>query len=235
MSDYKDFTVVLPTLNEEATIGVLIKKLAGALDGVNIVVVDDGSGDGTRKAVESFRPSSGKVSFIDRKAMGCRPGLTASVSDGILGSTTKYAIVMDADLQHPPETAKRIADALRKGNGLAVAIRADVRKWQLYRKVISKSLITLGYAVLVLRGSERCSDIFSGFFGIDRSLFKKAYTSNKGRFVGGGYKVLFDFLKCNRSGSLRIAEIPYSFGVRRHGTSKAGMKQGLYLLESFLK
>ena len=232
MADYNDFTIVLPTLNEEDTIGILIEKLHRSMAGVHVIVADDGSTDGTRKAVELQR-KGGRVEFMDRKALGREKGLTASIADGILHSRTRYVVVMDADLQHPPETVKRVAGALLEGNGLAVAVRADVKSWQLYRKVISKALIMLGYAILVARGSERCSDIFSGFFGVERRLFERTYSANKGRFVGGGYKVLFDFLKCSRRGSVRIAEIPYSFGLRKYGASKAGVRQGLCLFQSF--
>ncbi len=232
--DYNDFTIVLPTLNEEGTIGTLIVELVRSCRGAQIIVADDGSVDGTEKIVADIARNNKGVTFVDRKSQGLRKGLTASAVHGILHAKTRFAIVMDADLQHPPGVAKKIADRLLDGNDIAVAIRTDVKDWQLYRKLISKTLIWIGYAVLVLRGSERCADIFSGFFGVDARLFAKTFGSNEGRFVDGGYKILFDFLKCNRRGSLRISEVGYSFGKRMHGASKAGFRQGLYLLESFL-
>lgn len=233
MADYSDFTIVLPTLNEEGTIGTLIKELSRRCSGISVIVSDDGSTDGTKRIVTALGKNS-KVAFFDRKAKGLQRGLTASVVDGILNSKTRFTIVMDADLQHPPEVAKKVADMLKAGNGLVVAVRADVKGWELHRKLISKALITLGYGILAARGSERCSDIFSGFFGVNRRLFMETYNANERRFVGGGYKVLYDFLKCERRGSVKVAEVPYSFGLRKFGASKAGFRQGVLLFKSFL-
>lgn len=232
--DYGDFSVVLPTLNEERTVGTLIDRLLELYRGIKIVVVDDGSTDGTGRIVSGISKSNRNVVFIDRKRRGKEKGLTASAVEGVMISKTKFAIIMDADLQHPPEKIKEIADALLQNNDIAVATRADVKGWQLHRKFISKSLIVIGRMILVARGRETCSDIFSGFFGIKRGLFSGVYNKNKRRFVGGGYKILFDLLKCIRRDSVNISEIPYHFGLRSYGKSKAGIRQGVLLFKSFV-
>ena len=231
--DYKDFTVILPTLNEEQTIGMLIRRLTGKYGGISVMVVDDGSKDGTGRIVNGISKGNRRVRFFDRSKAHLKRGLTASAVDGILESRTRFAIVMDADLQHPTDVIKFMAPKLIKGNELVVAIRADVKGWKFYRKVISKILIGVGYAILVITGRSRCDDIFSGFFGVNRGFFTKRYNANKGRFVPGGYKILYDFLKCTRNGDMLIDQIPYSFGLRKHGTSKAGFKQGMLLFKSF--
>ncbi|MEM3572230.1 MAG: hypothetical protein QW530_00690, partial [Candidatus Micrarchaeaceae archaeon] len=122
---------------------------------------------------------------------------------------------------------------LESGYDLAVAVRRTVEGWQFYRKLISKALIYVGYLILFVKGKSRCGDIFSGYFGIRRSLFLQIYNENKTRFVGEGYKILFDFLKCVDSGSIKICNVPYSFGLRKSGESKAGLKQGLAVIKSF--
>ncbi len=234
MADYKDFTVVLPTLNEEKNIEVLIKRLLGKYKGISIIVVDDGSKDMTKKVVKRLSAKNKKVRFIDRADLHRQRGLTGSAVDGILSSKTRFVVVMDADLQHPTEVVGKVAARLATGDDLAVAVRVDVTGWQMHRKVISKALIIVGYAVLVARGRSRCNDIFSGFFGVDRKLFARAYEANPKRFVMGGYKILFDFMKCMRKGAIKIGEVPYSFGTRKYGASKAGFKQGMLLFKSFL-
>lgn len=234
MKMYDDFTVVLPTLNEEKNIGVLIHRLLREYKGIRVVVVDDGSRDGTAGVVKKIGKSHGSVEFVDRAAQGRERGLTASAIDGISSSRTKFVIVMDADLQHPAEVVGKLAGRLASGSGLTVAVRADVRGWEAHRKLISKTLMSMGYAILIASGRERCKDIFSGFFGVDKKLFIETLEANKGRFVYGGYKILFDFLKCNSRGSLNISEVPYSFGLRKHGASKAGIKQGMLLFKSLL-
>ncbi len=231
---YSEFAVVLPTLNEERNIGVLLKNILDEYEGMEVVVVDDGSTDMTKKVVEKISKANKSVRFLDRAAMQRDRGLTASAVEGIISSRVRYAIVMDADLQHPPEVIGKVAAGLLLGNDLVVAIRADVTGWELHRKIISKTLIVIGYLVLLITGKSRCNDIFSGFFGVDRKLFARAYEANRSRFVAGGYKILFDFLKCMRNGSMKIGEVPYSFGTRRFGASKAGFRQGMLLFKSFL-
>ncbi len=231
--DYKDFTIVLPTYNEEDNVGVLIRKLLSEYKGINVIVADDGSRDKTRKVVLDITKTKKTVWFMDRAAAHRQRGLTTSAIDGIRASKTKFAIVMDADLQHPTGVIKKMAANLAKGDDLVVAIRADVKGWQLYRKIISKTLISFGWLLLVLTGKSRCNDIFSGFFGVNRKQFEKVYRSHHRRFVGGGYKILYDYLKCTRNGEIKISEVPYSFGLRRYGESKAGFKQGMLLFKSF--
>ncbi|MEM3781540.1 MAG: glycosyltransferase [Candidatus Micrarchaeaceae archaeon] len=231
-SNYSDFTVVLPTLNEEKTIGKLIHYIISHYRGMRVIVVDDGSTDATEILVGKIAAKSKNVKLINRHRLGLERGLTASIAFGICASTTKYTLVMDADLQHPPQVLGALAERLLKGSDIAVAVRARVPHWAFYRKLISKSLMLIGNAALMLHGKKSCSDILSGFFGIRTRLFIEIYKRNKGRFVAQGYKVLFDLLKCAGQ-DISISEVPYTFMARKSGASKAGIRQGLALLKSF--
>ena len=144
--DYDDFTVVIPTLNEEKNISILINKLVKTYKGINVVVVDDGSKDKTRLVVNSIGKNNLHVKLYDRSGKKAK-GLTISAIEGILGSKTRFSIVMDADLQHPIEPVGTIAEKLIQGNKIVVAVRKDARGWQLYRKLISKSLIMVGQII----------------------------------------------------------------------------------------
>jgi len=228
---FEEITVVLPTLNEKETIGKLINAILKNYPKIKIIVADDNSTDGTIGIVKKISSKNKNVKLLERR--GKKKGLTASVIDGISASNTKYVIVMDADMQHPFEVIKEIKKKFDEGYGLVVAIRASVKNWALYRKIISRLLIYIGYLVLYLEGSARCGDIFSGYFGIKKELFEKVYKANEKRFVGEGYKVLFDFLKCIKIKDAKIAEVPYIFHVRSAGSSKAGVKQGIALFKSF--
>jgi len=228
---FEEITVVLPTLNEKETIGKLINTILKNYPKIKIIVADDNSTDGTINIVKRISSKERNVRLLERK--GRKKGLTASVIDGIYASKTKYVIVMDADMQHPFEVIKEIKKKFDEGYNLVVATRASVKNWALHRKIISRLLIYIGYLVLYLEGSARCEDIFSGYFGIKKELFENVYKANKKRFVGEGYKILFDFLKCIKSKDARIAEVPYIFHVRGGGSSKAGLKHGIALFKSF--
>jgi dolichol-phosphate mannosyltransferase len=202
--------------------------------GARIIVSDEGSVDGTRETVKEFASRHADVALLDRSLKRSARGLTASVLEAIGMSGTRFVIILDADMQHPPGRIAEIAKRLEEGSGLVVATRTKVTEWGLYRKAVSRSLMLMGRIVLAARGRETCGDIFSGFFGVDRELFLGVLERNRGRFVMEGYKVLFDFLKCVKRGTLKISEVPYVFKSRKFGSSKAGFSQGIALMKSFV-
>jgi len=231
---YDDTTIVIPTYNEGNNIGRLIEILLEGYPRINLLVVDDGSIDMTKNVVRKISKLYKNVRLFDRSEEELERGLTNSIVDGLLLSKTKYAIVMDADLQHPPKKIAEIRAALEKKNKIVVAYRAKVPGWALFRLIISKSLIKIAYAVLAVKGGSRCKDIFSGYFGVDSAFFRNIYLKNKRRFIGEGYKALFDLLKCIPNGSVKIAQVPYTFHVRTAGESKASSKQVVALFRSFI-
>lgn len=230
---YNGLTIVLPTLNEEGNVGSLIEELSDNYNGVRIIVVDDGSTDGTRRIVEEMARMYKTVSLFDRRNAASGKGLTASVIDGIRRSATDYVLVMDADFQHPYRHVGEMYGKIKGKCDLAVAVRRKVENWPLHRRIVSKLMIFFGYFMLFISGKELCNDIFSGYFCIRKKKFMETYEENRRRFVMKGYKILFDFLKCTKRDSLRIAEVPYTFTSRKHGTSKVNLSQGMYLIKSF--
>jgi dolichol-phosphate mannosyltransferase len=234
INDYSEFTIILPTLNEEKTIGEMLRRILRSYRGCSVIVVDDGSEDLTGEIVKGFAKQNHRVRLLDRSLMGLERGLTASVIYGILKAGTKYVIVIDADLQHPPEKIRDVAQKLGSGYDLVVANRAKVTNWAAYRKIISRAFMYAGKILLFVEARETCVDIFSGFFGIRRAVFLSVYRRNRKRFVGEGYKVLFDFLKCVDRGTLKIGNVPFVFNAREFGSSKASIAQGMALLRSFL-
>lgn len=230
MEDYSNTTVIIPTLNEESSIGELIGRLLRLYRGINILVMDDGSKDKTKSVVLKFRSS--KVNFIDRSSKKAIKGLSASAIDGINLTRTEFFIVMDGDMQHPAEVIKGMVKKMQQGCEIVVAVRGSVENWALYRQIISKLLIYLAFAMLVIRGGARSSDIFSGYFGGKTSVFKNSYKMNKTRHVLRGYKVLYDFLKCFKQDQIRIGEVKYNFMNRHGGKSKAGAQHVIALLKS---
>jgi dolichol-phosphate mannosyltransferase len=174
--NYDDITVILPTLNERKTISKLVSALSKSYKGIKIIVVDDSSIDGTIKIVEGLASKDKNVYLLERK--GKERGLTASIIDGIRKSKTKYIIVMDADMQHPYQEIKNLKKKFEEGYRIVVAVRSSVKNWDLYRKIISRSLIYLGYFILLIRKKARCSDIFSGYFGVERGLFNRVFEAN---------------------------------------------------------
>lgn len=228
MDDYSNLTIIVPTLNEEKNIKTLLGKLKGYSNAA-VIVVDDGSSDDTLQIAKK----SG-AGVIDRKNREIK-GITASVLEGIGKTKTKYFIVMDSDLQHPPEKVGELFSLLREGNDLVVAWRISVPGWGLHRRAISVGAEILGKARLILGKNPIPRDILSGFFGGETELVKKSITQNPRRFVGGGYKVLFDLIKGMEAGKTRIGEIGYTFGMRAGGSSKIGPRHVVFYLYSVFR
>lgn len=227
---YSDFTLVLPTLNEEKTIGQVIDLVRSMYPDMKVIVSDDGSQDKTQGIVSGY---GNGVELLDRSKLS-EKGLTASVLDGILASKTEYVVVMDSDLQHPPEKIEEIAGLLRGGSDIVVGCRNPIKKWKMRRRFLSIGATYLAKASLALNRSPSCSDVLSGFFGVRRQLVVSAVASNRNRFQMNGYKVLYDLLKCLPK-STRISEIRYDFGMRRRGSSKIGSRHVIAFFQSLFR
>lgn len=227
---YADTTIILPTLDERRNILKLLGLLTKLFPGARIIVSDDGSSDGTQAAVRGFASNHKAASLLDRSRRRVH-GLTASVLDALLLVKTPFSIVMDGDLQHPPEKVGELVRALRRGPDLAIGVRISVEEdWPLPRRIMSYGASSLGYLRLLL-GGRRTNDVLSGFFGIRTALAKSLITRNRSRFVDAGYKVLFDFLKL-LSLKQGIAEVPYRFGNRAGGSSKIRFRHILLYAKS---
>ncbi|MEM3876073.1 MAG: glycosyltransferase, partial [Candidatus Micrarchaeaceae archaeon] len=170
---YNEFSIIIPTLNEEKGAVILIKKIIRLYKNMKIIVVDDGSIDNTASNIKKLSQKYKQILFINRGKFNIKKGLTGSIIHGILVSNTKYVIVIDADLQHPFQKIKNIIELLNNSNDdndLVVGVRANVINWKLHRKIISRILMSIGSFILIITNKERCNDIFSGFFGIKRKL-----------------------------------------------------------------
>ena len=233
MVRYDSLTVVIPTLNEGETIAPLIRGITSSYPGSKVIVSDDGSKDGTIEMVSRLARNRVGLSLINRKALGRRSGLTASVIDGIAASKTELVVVMDGDMQHPYKLIGDVVSSLKSAD-LAICVRSKIKNWPLHRRIVSRMAVWSGLFVLSVRRRHSSKDIMSGFFGVRKQMFMRVYESNSRRFVGEGFKVLFDFLK-SADRSIKIAELPYSFRDRQHGASNAKPVHGLYLLISFIR
>ena len=109
MPSAEQLTIIIPTLNEAANIQPLLARIFeqnSATLQIEVLFVDDGSSDGTCDRISSFTKSQ-SVRLIGRE----RPhdGLAGAVLEGAITAKTRWVLVMDADLSHPPE---RIADII---------------------------------------------------------------------------------------------------------------------------
>jgi dolichol-phosphate mannosyltransferase len=114
-------SVIVPTYNEAGSITLLVERLATSLAGREweLVVVDDGSPDGTADIAAALAPAR-PVRVVRRSG---KAGLASAVIAGMKEARGDPLVVMDADLSHPPEVVPRLVDAIDAGADLAVGSR----------------------------------------------------------------------------------------------------------------
>ena len=226
-----ELTVVVPTFEERDNIAPLIARLAAALDGISweVVFVDDDSPDGTAGAVQASARADRRVRILQRLG---RRGLASACVEGMLSSAAPYVAVMDADLQHdetllPRMLARLKAEELDLVIGSRYAAGGSTGEWSRGRLLLSRLGIR-GARWLLQPGELR--DPLSGFFMLRREVFEGCLR----RLSQQGFKVLLDIL-ASTSQPLRLAEMPYRFAPREHGSSKLGAAAmwqfGLLILE----
>jgi dolichol-phosphate mannosyltransferase len=221
-------TVVIPTFNERANIETLLQRLVAVLpeSDTEIIFVDD-STDDTPDVIRAAARGCPIPVTVHHRDQGTG-GLGGAVVEGMRLARGAWVVVMDADLQHPPEIVPGlIAAGMRDGADLVVGTR--------YAGGGKSDGLSDGYRKLVSSGSTfvtktifrntllQVSDPMSGLFAVRRSSLE----IDELRPLG--YKVLLELVVRNRPG--RIVEVPYTFQQRHAGESKSTMAEGIRFLK----
>ena len=222
-------TVIVPTRNEVENVAELLQRLAPAVNGIGteLLVVDD-SDDDTPHELARIAPSCPiPVRLLHRPAGERRGGLGGAVVAGAREARGEWLMVMDADLQHPPETAAAIArTALRQDVDIVVGTRyaglgnagaGDGLDGA--GRVMTSSVATRLSKAFFPRRLATVSDPMSGLFVVRRSAI------DLDRLHPMGFKILFELLV--RHPSARVAEVAYEFAPRYAGESKASLREGV--------
>ena len=217
--------LVVPTLDEAGNIEKVLGELTEALSETQyeyeIVVVDDGSTDGTVEQVRDWTKRDPRIRLISR--VGER-GLAGAVLYGWSQSQANLLGVIDGDLQHPPELLPELLKATEEAD-IAIASRYagnhGTKGWNPLRAAVSR-LSTLAAAPLIYKKDLRVTDPMSGFFIIHRRCIDGL------TFQTTGFKLLLEILV---RGRIRKAlEVPYHFGLRQAGRSKANATVAFHYL-----
>jgi dolichol-phosphate mannosyltransferase len=210
-----ELSVIVPTFNESANVPVLIERLRTALDGVNweMIVVDDDSPDGTADMTREIGATDSRIRCIRRVG---RRGLAGACLEGMLASQARFVAVIDADLQHDEKLLAAMLMKMREGVtdiviGTRYADGGSCGEFSSGRKWISVTATRAANKVL----GRTLSDPLSGFFMLRRDVIDPIAA----QLSTHGFKILLDIVSTGGP-SLRIAELPYTFGLRLQGASK---------------
>ena len=217
-------SIVLATLNEHENLPWIVEELRRLpLPPYEVIVVDDGSTDGTREYLAIAAAADPRIRPILHD--GKQTTLKAQCQ-GILDARGRYVVIMDSDRQHPPKTVLGLLHELEGGAGLAIASRY-VSGGAVGERSFARALISRGAewtAKFALRDARRVTDPVSGFFAFRREVFHPVDPSYR------GYKLLLFLLVMNHG--RRVAEVGYVFEPRTQGASK--VTQGLGFVRVFL-
>jgi dolichol-phosphate mannosyltransferase len=226
-------TVIVPTRNEAGNVERLVARLDDALGttDVEILFVDDSDDDTPAEVERVAAESPRKVRLIHRGPGARRGGLGGAVVAGLRAARSEWVCVMDGDLQHPPELVPELFRRARaESRDLVVASRycpdGNAGSFTRSRAFVSRAT-TLAARVLFPRRLEGVSDPMSGFFLLRRDVVDfDALRPN-------GFKILLEIVA--RSPRLRAGEVPFHFGERFAGDSKASLREGVRYVSQLTK
>ncbi len=219
-------SIVVPTYNEAPNIAELVRRVTTETAGMDaeIVFVDDSTDDTPDVIAAVAAEATIPVRLIHRARR--TGGLGGAVLEGIAAAAADACLVMDGDLQHPPEEIPALYARFLQGDvDVVIASRyaGDGTSAGLAgrtRVMVSKASTALTRAMFPIRLKD-VSDPMTGFFLIDRRALDAETLRPR------GFKILLEILARK---NLRVAEVPFEFADRHAGDSKASVRQGLHFL-----
>lgn len=213
-----DKLVIIPTYNEKENIENIIRKVFSLSGNFHILIVDDGSPDGTASIVKTLQTSfQDKLFLVERSG---KQGLGTAYIFGFkwaLQRSYQYIFEMDADFSHNPDDLIRLHEACLSGGDVAVGSRyvkgGKVVNWPADRIFISKggALYTRIITFMPVK------DPTAGFVCYNRKVLE-AIPLDKVRFIGYAFQIEMKYRAWKLG--FKIKEVPITFIDRKEGVSK---------------
>jgi len=224
-----DLTVVIPTRNEAPNVPEVLRRLDGALRDLDaeILFVDDSDDDTPAVISAAARAAPRPIRLLHRAPENRTGGLGGAVIAGMRTAAAPWVVVLDGDLQHPPELVPALVATGRatcadlvygtrySGRGAAHGLDGALRS------LVSR-LCTFLAKIVFPRRLRGISDPMSGFFAVRVDAVALP------ALRPAGYKILVEIIA--RSGLSTVAAVPYAFRPRFAGKSKASLREGLLFL-----
>lgn len=210
--------VIIPTYNEIENVEKIIRAVLALEEGFDILIIDDGSPDGTAAAVKRLQAQfEGRLHLIERSG---KLGLGTAYLTGFKWSLEHgydYTFEMDADFSHAPSDLPRLYAACRDGADMSIGSRyckgVSVVNWPIGR--ILMSYFASVYVRTVLR--FKIYDSTAGFVCYTKRLLE-AIDFDAVQMKGYGFQIEMKYTTYKLG--YKIAEVPVIFINRQEGTSK---------------
>ncbi|MGO1267255.1 MAG: glycosyltransferase [Microbacterium gubbeenense] len=217
-------SVIIPTFNEGPNVGPLVARLGALPNLAEVIFVDDSTDDTPAEIARVAAEAAVPVRMLHRDEP--TGGLGGAVLRGFDMAKSGVCVVMDGDLQHPPEVISQLVERYDRGDADVVVASRYTGQGSaaglagFIRLAVSRASTLLTKAMFPRR-LFGCSDPMTGFFLVDLSKI------NRSTLRPHGFKILLEILARH---TVRIAEVSFSFADRNAGTSKASMRQGIRFL-----
>lgn len=223
--------VLIPTYNERENIIPLVKTILDLPELVDVLVIDDGSPDGTATAIEEQFPKQRRVQVLKRpKKMGLGTAYSAGFRYAI-DQGYDAAITMDADFSHNPAHIPEIIQASKNADlviGSRYVSGGATQNWNWIRICISRVANLMAHMVLSLQPS----DCTSGFRLYQNHALQELDFET---VMAEGYSYLMEILFRASKRNLRVAETPIIFVERRAGKSKISRTEIFKAIQTILR
>ncbi len=210
--------VLIPTYNEKENIASIIEAVLSFETGYHILVIDDGSPDGTADIVRGIIATTPGRVFIECRAG--KLGLGTAYIHGFkwaLANGYDFIIEMDADFSHDPKDLDRLIAACTQGADVAVGSRyvkgGSTENWPLDRKIYSQG----GSAYTRIITGMPVKDPTAGFVCYKREVLASIQLDNI-KFIGYAFQIEMKFASWRLG--FKIKEVPIKFVDRKIGVSK---------------
>ena len=228
-----DLTVVIPTRNEAPNVPEMLRRLDGALRDLDaeVLFVDDSDDDTPAVISAAARAAPRPIRLLHRAPENRTGGLGGAVIAGMRTAAAPWVVVLDGDLQHPPELVPALVATGRatsadlvygtrySGRGTAHGLDGALRS-------LVSTLCTVLAKLVFPRRLRGISDPMSGFFAVRVDAVALP------ALRPAGYKILVEIIA--RSALSTVTAVPYAFRPRFAGRSKASLREGLLFLRHLL-
>ena len=223
MSDilpYHQSLLIIPTYNEIENIDLMLTSITHLYPELSILIIDDGSPDGTARVVKKFMDNSCKIHLIEREG---KQGLASAYIAGFRWAIEReylFIFQMDCDFSHDPKDIPNLLTGARS-HDLIIGSRyikgGRVINWPAYRLFLS---YFAGFFTLIVTGLN-ISDVTSGYKCLTRSVLQEL---NFDSFFSKGYSFQIELAYKIMNNNFKVKEVPITFHERSRGKSKMSSK-----------